>query len=101
MSNWRDMFLPYPGEPLPPLAPSAPPVLRRLYDAAGGHCGICGKPGKIYLMNIDHVVPWAAGGRNVRNRVPAHRPCNLKKADRMPRGCELVWLDVVNTRIAA
>jgi len=75
-------------------------LMCRMLAAQGNLCGICG----IKLRrraSFDHVVPRCRGGANVGNRIVAHIACNNRKADRMPNGCELLMLDVVNTRIAA
>jgi 5-methylcytosine-specific restriction endonuclease McrA len=49
--------------------------------------------------SFDHVVPRSKGGANVGNRIAMHRECNCLKSDRMPNGCELLWLAVVNARL--
>jgi hypothetical protein len=53
-------------------------------------------------LTIDEVVPQAKGGRRILgNQVAMHRACNEAKADRMPNGCELIWLALVNARLPA
>lgn len=49
--------------------------------------------------SLDHVVPRSRGGGNERNLVAMHRRCNGLKDNRMPTGCELIWLDAVNVRL--
>jgi len=83
--------------------------IRLLLEAQNNHCGICGTrlpPFKGVMLadpmtrpTIDHVVPRSKGGRNYRNIVAAHERCNNRKADRMPTGCELLWLNVVNSKL--
>jgi 5-methylcytosine-specific restriction endonuclease McrA len=75
-------------------------LMCRMLAAQGDVCGICG----IKLRrnpSFDHVVPRCRGGGNVGNRIIAHVPCNFRKGDRMPTGCELVMLAAVNARLAA
>ncbi len=51
-------------------------------------------------MTIDEVVPRSKGGRRVlSNQLVMHRVCNLTKADRMPTGCEKIWLALVDARL--
>lgn len=86
-----------------PPSPSPAETGRRatLWRASGGKCGICGRKIKSLLaVTTDHVVPRARGGKNSGNRVPAHKGCNARKADRLPTGCERLWLAVVNARLA-
>ena len=48
----------------------------------------------------DHVIPRSAGGSYWQGNVLCyHRRCNEAKADRMPTGCELIWLLAVNARM--
>jgi 5-methylcytosine-specific restriction endonuclease McrA len=73
-------------------------ILAPLQD---GLCPICGKPlrggGK---TNLDHTIPRSAGGEDrLGNIMVVHIRCNDAKADRMPTGCELVWLLGVNARL--
>lgn len=49
---------------------------------------------------VDHVVPRSKGGLNRNNRLLACRPCNEKKADRLPKPCELLYLRAVNLWLA-
>lgn len=66
-------------------------LIARILDAQGGFCGICGQR----LRNgpsVDHVLPRCHGAGNDGNRIIAHVPCNFRKGDRMPTGCELIML---------
>lgn len=56
-----------------------------LYVAQGGKCAYCGKPISKNKATLDHVVPWALGGRNASEnlRVACHK-CNQAKADKPP-----------------
>lgn len=74
-------------------------VRKPLYSAQRGLCGICRRYGKVKSMNIDHVVPLARGGGDYRNLMLTHYPCNERKGSRMPTGCELIFLAVVNARL--
>lgn len=71
----------------------------RLSSAQSFICAICGfeitgDP------TIDHVIPRARNGFDgVGNIVAAHFDCNNRKADRLPTGCELVFLLAVNARL--
>lgn len=72
----------------------------RIWWAFGHRCGICGK--KIRLVadvTEDHVIPRSKGGKTLRNVVPAHQPCNARKSNRDPTGCELIVLAAVNARL--
>lgn len=73
-------------------------LLRRLQ---GKICPICGEhmEGQS-VTTIDHVIPKSRGGPDrLGNFLCTHKPCNARKADRMPTGCELVWLLAVNNRL--
>lgn len=49
---------------------------------------------------IDHVIPRSMDGPlRFGNVVLAHQPCNQRKANRPPNGCELVFLLMVNNRL--
>ena len=51
-------------------------------------------------LTLDEVVPRAKGGlREYGNQIAMHRDCNARKGDRMPTGCELIWLELVNVRL--
>ena len=58
-----------------------PPNKARLIKEQNGRCGICGEyflPDDI--IERDHIVPKAVGGKNLRNNVQAvHRYCHLNK----------------------
>ena len=60
---------------------SLSPVLRRAVIARDGLvCGICCEDVAPDDVHIDHVVPWARGGRNeLSNLQVAHSTCNLQK----------------------
>jgi 5-methylcytosine-specific restriction endonuclease McrA len=96
--------------PSPQRAPKAPKrrywhsgraaLQTRMLEAQGGFCGICGS--KLHKSpSFDHVVPRCRGGTNAGNRIVAHAPCNFRKGDRMPTGCELIMLEAVNARLPA
>lgn len=77
-------------------------LLRKvLFRAQGGRCGICGWPVRNFkAASIEHVVPRSLGGFwGLGNMVAAHRDCNQAKGDRLPTGCELIWLLAVNARL--
>lgn len=61
--------------------PLIPPIKARLIQDQKGRCGICGEfflPDDI--IERDHIVPKALGGKNARENVHAvHRYCHLKK----------------------
>lgn len=58
-----------------------PPIKARLIKEQNGRCGICGEyflPDDI--IERDHIVPKALGGKNLRDNVQAvHRHCHLNK----------------------
>lgn len=71
----------------------------RLASAQGFICAICGTE-MDDEPTIDHVIPLAKNGNDgPGNIVAAHRICNNRKADRMPNGCELVYLLAVNAKM--
>lgn len=80
-----------------------------LWKLQNRRCAGCGKRAWPHLpgyhpnrLTIDEVVPQAKGGRRVLgNQVAMHRACNEAKADRLPNGCELIWLALVNARLPA
>jgi len=82
-------------------------LLHRMVICQGKACAICGDRLQCEGMpagripTFDHVVPRSRGGGNHRNKIAVHLDCNNRKADRMPSGCELLMLDVVNTRVVA
>lgn len=84
----------------PDVVPRGVRQVRRIAKLQGGRCYLCGQ-----LMRTEptreHVVPKARGGRNARNILAAHQACNLRKADRVPYPCELLYLAAVNARLAA
>lgn len=57
--------------------------LERIYDAAGGLCGVCDRPVAFGDAEWDHIIPRSAGGRTVESNIqPSHRACNFFKLDR-------------------
>lgn len=121
-ADYASMFQPY--EPRPFLAclndPPTPtrkrklrpkPVggtlclIERMIEAQLGRCVLCGQTldadTDLHMSDplrpsFDHVMPRARGGRDAGNRIAAHRKCNSDKGSRLPTGCELIWLSVVN-----
>ena len=59
---------------------------RRLWEASGGLCGICGEPIDPLGMDderltIDHILARSAGGLDILdNMQPAHYRCNRAKS---------------------
>jgi 5-methylcytosine-specific restriction endonuclease McrA len=54
------------------------------YIEYNGCCAYCGRPIAYDKVQRDHVVPLARGGNNfISNIVPACRPCNSMKGDRL------------------
>lgn len=77
-------------------------LMRRvLLRHQGGFCALCGQQiRRVWQVSIEHVVPRSLGGFwGLGNIVGAHGDCNARKADRMPTGCELIWLLAVNARL--
>ena len=83
---------------------------RRLLEAQGGICPLCGKVilDKRVLhrseytqkASVDHVIPKVQGGVDrPGNYLVVHWACNSRKAGRYPFGCELIWLEAVNARL--
>jgi 5-methylcytosine-specific restriction endonuclease McrA len=72
-----------------------------LHSVQQGLCGICGR--KLYGTkgtSLDHVLPLSRGGGNEGNLLLAHKRCNGAKGSRLPTGCELIFLDIVNIKLA-
>lgn len=62
-------------------------------------CGICGDE-LSEDPTIDHVIPRSRGGFDGKgNVVAACFVCNNRKANRIPTGCELIYLIAVNCRM--
>lgn len=68
-------------------------------------CYLCGgplmkRPAKCeqhWRRTVDHVVPQSRGGSDDwSNKLLAHAKCNVAKDNRMPKSCELFYLDTVN-----
>lgn len=81
-----------------PTVPRTVQLIRRIAKLQGGRCYLCGQPMRTEPTR-EHVVPKARGGRNARNILAAHQACNLRKADRAPYPCELLYLAAVNARL--
>lgn len=57
-----------------------------LFKKNGAICGICGKPGLIENMNVDHIIPKSKGGSNrLDNLQLAHIRCNHAKGNKTPQ----------------
>ena len=75
-------------------------VSRVLLRIQGGLCAGCGQPVRPIYLTADHVIPVSRGGADaLGNLVAMHGPCNSRKSNRMPTGCELIWLLAVNARL--
>ena len=83
-------------------------LIRALVDVQLGICPYCDdwlefdpEFGMVHPLrpSIDHVMPRSRGGQSVGNKLAMHRECNTAKGDRLPNGCELVWLATVNARL--
>lgn len=83
-------------------------LLRQLYDAQGRVCPACGvrmppwgEPAlQQDLPSLDHVVPRVRGGGNhAGNMLAMHVRCNSAKGDRLPTGCELIWHEMVLSKL--
>lgn len=82
---------------------------RVLWRLQGGLCAACAE--KLVNPNnkrverrlrcsMEHVIPKSKGGAvGFGNVLVTHLGCNERKADRMPTGCEMIWLLAVNARL--
>lgn len=102
-----------PSAQMRPVLNPGPRYLGYLFHVQGGLCGICG----LEMMDgreddycadhpcspsIDHVVPRSRSGSLwFGNIVAAHKWCNQKKGNRLPTGCELIALEMVNTKLGS
>ena len=76
--------------------------LQRVVARVQGYiCPICGKPTERRRgLSLDHVIPRSRGGADrLGNLIVAHVRCNSRKGNRMPTGCEVIWLSFVNVRL--
>ena len=83
-------------------------LIRRIVDCQLGICPACDGLLKFHRdldishplrPSIDHVFPRSKGGGNYGNFLVMHGECNHAKADRLPTGCEMIWLAAVNARL--
>lgn len=91
-------------------------MIHRLRAIQNAICPLCGRglppldnmcaPAKI--CTIEHVwplhpskgaVPKGRKFGDYQNIFVTHADCNRLKGNRWPRGCELIWLDAVNSRL--
>lgn len=73
-----------------------------LYIAQNGICGLCGDKmiGVPYDFSLDHVIPRALNAVDgLGNLILCHEPCNVRKQNDTPTGCEMVMLLAVNARL--
>ena len=81
--------------------------IKRLVGVQRGICASCGGPMQVRRgqaearhPTTDEVWPRSRGGMRVLgNQVAMHRACNEAKADRLPNGCEIIMLHLVNARL--
>lgn len=93
-------FTPRQPKPLPLVVPQLPGKrFRRIVRLQDGLCYLCG--GAMSEPTREHVTPKVLGGRNARNVLAAHQPCNVRKSGRPPRPCELLYLEAVYLRLDA
>jgi 5-methylcytosine-specific restriction endonuclease McrA len=59
---------------------------REIMEQSGHRCAYCGKPfGATLPPTQDHVIPLSKGGNHTKdNVVPACKPCNSRKKDKLP-----------------
>lgn len=96
-----------PRQPVP-VIPIGTKLIRALVDLQLGICPYCDdwlefdpEFGISHPLrpSIDHVMPRSRGGQSLGNKLVMHRECNTKKGDRLPNGCERIWLAAVNARM--
>jgi 5-methylcytosine-specific restriction endonuclease McrA len=80
-------------------------LIRRLYNAQGRLCYLCGGPmfwpmsfnqTHAHVATLDHIVAASKGGGNLPpNLALAHKKCNSVKSDSQPKACELLFGRVI------
>lgn len=71
-------------------------------------CAGCGRPFgpksrsvySPYYPTLDHVITRANGGHHaLDNLLLKHRRCNEERKDAPPTGCDILWQEVVSSRL--
>ncbi len=81
---------------------------QNVYSRDGYACQYCGAQKDAHLLNYDHVLPRARGGKTTwENIVAACFPCNTRKGDRTPEEAKMplkrnprkpAWLPIISKR---
>lgn len=59
-------------------------LVAALSKAHGARCGICGMPLTAHGVEVDHIVPVAAGGSDARRNLRlVHQACNRSRGSRL------------------
>lgn len=71
----------------------------KVYNRQGGVCAICGKPFPEAMMEADHIVPWAKGGRTVEeNCQMLCQECNRRKSAKTVMGQKAPLIDLLKVK---
>lgn len=108
-AEWEQVQLVANGGVRPNLA-ARTRMRRALARLQGYICPICGaslhgrppegRQGNLAKTTLDHVIPRDREGPDrPGNYLAAHGLCNFRKGNRMPTGCELIWLLAMNNRL--
>lgn len=91
--------------PKPPSMPKLTPLkvssslTNRVLRVQGRNCYLCGH--HMAAPTREHVVPQSLGGRNAGNLLMACQPCNVRKGNRWPHPCEVLYAEAVHLRLKA
>jgi 5-methylcytosine-specific restriction endonuclease McrA len=72
------------------------PLRSRIWLAQGKRCYLCNREIALASATDEHVTPRSKGGRTRSNILVADGPCNVRKANRAPYPCEILYLAYVN-----
>lgn len=76
---------------------------RELFELQGFCCYLCSRSmsdrsfqGSNGEPSVDHVYPKVKGYTRNKNKLLAHKGCNMRKGERPPHPCEVLYLEGIN-----